>query len=467
MRWWLPSCLTSPDDFALFVVSGLAAAMIGGMSSLGWATVAGLAIGMLQSELQYLADRYAFLPQQGFTDLVPLVLLVVVMLVRSKALPERGSLIRRSLPTARPPRHVWQWTLVLTVVGVVLALTLQGNYLVALATSLIGMLLAFSLIVLTGFVGQISLAQYMFAGVSAFLLSRFTENWGIPFPIAPILSALAVCVPGLLLAIPAVRVRGVNLAILTLTVGLAVQDIYFTNASYIGGGGSPTVKPPSLFGFSLSIGTHGYYPRFEFPLMVMVVVIPIGLAVVGIRRSSLGLQMLAVRANERAAAANGINVARVKILAFMISSFIAGLAGSFLAYFNYGGFSAASFDIMISVTMVALVFISGISMVSGAVLAGISFAGGLWAVLLQNVVPSFTDWYAVFAGLSLLLTALTIPEGIAGQLANGGPLTLWRAARARRQTAATAAPRPAVNGVVNDGAAVASLPLERPVSEVR
>ena len=177
--------------------------------------------------------------------------------------------------------------------------------------------------------------------------------------------------------------------------------------------------------------------------------------------------MLAVRANERAAAANGINVARVKILAFMISSFIAGLAGSFLAYFNYGGFSAASFDIMISVTLVALVFISGISMVSGAVLAGISFAGGLWAVLLQNVVPSFTDWYAVFAGLSLLLTALTIPEGIAGHLADGGPLAFWRAARSRRQTTAMTTPRPAVNGVVNDGTAVVSLPLERPVSEAR
>jgi branched-subunit amino acid ABC-type transport system permease component len=430
----------APIDFEFFVISGLAAAMVGGMSSLGWATVAGLAIGMLQSEAQYLATRYTFLPQQGFTDVVPLLLLVVVMLVRSKALPERGALIKRSLPSARPPRHVLQWTIALTAIGLGLAFTLHGNYQVGLSTSLIGVLFALSLVVLLGFVGQISLAQYMFAGVAAFLLSRFTLDWGLPFPIAPLLSAMVVCIVGALMAVPAVRVRGVNLAILTLATGLAVEDIYFTNATYVGGGGSPTVVNPTLFGLKLGIGSHGYYPRPEFAVMMLVIVIPVALGVVGLRRSSLGLQMLAVRANERAAAANGIHVARVKMLAFTISAFIAGLAGAFVAYINYGGFSSASFDVLLSVTLVALVYIAGIAMVSGAIIAGIGFAGGLFTILLQQVFPLLPAWYGVFAGVGLIMTAITIPEGLAGLIAEGAPPPVRRLLQLARRPKVPVAP---------------------------
>lgn len=440
---------TDPSDFTLFVIAALAAAMLGGMSSVWWIALSGLAIGMLQSEVQYLVDRYRFLPQQGFTDLVPLVLLVGVMLFRGKTLPERGALIRRSLPAARSPRHVTQWTVVMTVVALVLSLTLHGGYLVALVATLIGALLAFSLVVLLGFVGQISLAQYMFAGISAFLLSRLTIDWGVPFPFAPLIAALIAGAVGSIMAIPALRVRGVNLAILTLTAGVAVEDIYFSSPRYVGAGGSPTVKSPSLFGLQLGIGTHGHYPRVEFPIMVTLVVLVIGLLVVGLRRSSLGLQMLAVRANERAAAANGINVARVKILAFAVSSFIAGVAGACMAYFNYGGFSSISFDALLSVTLVASVLIAGSTTVSGAVIAGLGFAGGIIAVLIQKAVPTFPAWYEVFAGIGLMIAAVSLPEGIAGRFAEHGA---WLSATFERLRARRTPPEPRVS---DDGTTVA------------
>ena len=420
----------TPNDFILFTLAGLAAAMVGGMSSLGLATIAGLAIGMFESEAQYLAARYSFLPQQGLTDVVPLLFLVVIMLVRSKALPERGALIRKSLPLARPPKHVWQWGVALTALGLLMTFTLHGAYLVGLAMTAIGILLALSTIVIIGFAGQLSFAQYMFAGVSAFLLGRFTTDWGIPFPIAPLLSALVVAALAALIAVPAVRVRGVNLAILTLALAAAVDDIYFQNTSYIGGastGGSPTVPSPTLFGLKLGIGIQGHYPRPEFAAMMILIVVPVALGVVGLRRSSLGVQMLAVRANERAAAANGINVVRVKVLAFAISAFIAGLAGSSLAYLNYGGFSEASFDVLLSVTLVAFVYIAGISMISGAVIAGIGFAGGVIFVVLNQLLPTSTSaWYAVFAGLGLIVTAIRLPEGLAGSLAEDPPPVMQR-----------------------------------------
>jgi ABC-type branched-subunit amino acid transport system permease subunit len=211
-------------------------------------------------------------------------------------------------------------------------------------------------------------------------------------------------------------VRGVNLAVLTLSAGVAAESIYFSNATYVGGNGTPTVMRPTLFGVELGIGTPGHYPRPEFVVMLIVVAVPLALAVVGVRRSSIGLQMLAVRANERAAAANGINVALIKVIAFGMSAFLAGLAGAFIAYLNYGGFSSASFDPFLSLSLVASVFIVGITSVSGAVLAAFAFAGGLWVVLLQRYLP-FQTWYGVFAGAALILSAVTVPEGIAMQIA--------------------------------------------------
>jgi branched-subunit amino acid ABC-type transport system permease component len=415
----------APASFALFVVPGLAAAMLGGMSSFGWTVAAGLAIGMLESVVQYWQASYTFLPREGLTDLVPLVLLIVVMLARGRGLPERGALIRRALPSAPAPRHVRLWATALVAAGVLLALTLHGGYLVALSTTLVGFLFALSLVVLVGYVGQISLAQYMFAGVAAFMLARLTVDWHVPFPAAPLVAALIAAVAGALFSLPAVRVRGVNLAVLTLSAGVAVQNIYFSNTSYVGGNGSPTVKSPALFGLQLGIGTPGHYPRPEFALLLIVVALPAALLVVGLRRSTLGLDMLAVRANERAAAANGINVAAVKLMAFAVSAFLAGLSGSFLAYLNYGGFSSASFDSFLSLALVASVFASGITSMAGAVIAATVFAGGIWAVLLQRYVP-FGDWYGVFAGLALVVSAIAVPDGVAAQLAHLGSVAPWR-----------------------------------------
>ena len=115
----------------------------------------------------------------------------------------------------------------------------------------------------------------------------------------------------------------------------------------------------------------------------LAVVIALCLLVAQLRRSVLGQQMLAVRANERAAAAAGINVARVKITAYAISSFIAGTAGWMYAY-NFGSVSAARFGILIALGFVAFAYIGGITMVSGAVIGGLVATEGLGPVLLPG-----------------------------------------------------------------------------------
>ena len=125
--------------------------------------------------------------------------------------------------------------------------------------------------------------------------------------------------------------------------------------------------------------------------LFLVVVIALCLLVAQIRRSVLGQQMLAVRANERAAAAAGINVARVKITAYAISSFIAGTAGWMYAY-NFGSVSAARFGILIALGFVAFAYIGGITMVSGAVIGGLVATEGFVPYFFQELLGISGNW---------------------------------------------------------------------------
>ena len=120
-----------------------------------------------------------------------------------------------------------------------------------------------------------------------------------------------------------------------------------------------------------------------------------------------------MRANERAAAAAGINVARVKITAYAISSFIAGTAGWMYAY-NFGSVSAARFGILIALGFVAFAYIGGITMVSGAVIGGLVATEGLVPHFFQTILGISGNWTLLVGGLILIVTLIQNPEGVAG-----------------------------------------------------
>jgi branched-chain amino acid transport system permease protein len=143
------------------------------------------------------------------------------------------------------------------------------------------------------------------------------------------------------------------------------------------------------------------------------VLVVLSLFVANLRRSGLGQRMLAVRSNERAAAAAGINVAHVKFIAFGISSFIAGTAGWMYAY-NFGSVNAARFGILIALSFVAFAYIGGITMVSGAVLGGLFATEGLFPHLTESVFGLSGNWLLLFGGVVLILTLILNPEGVAG-----------------------------------------------------
>jgi ABC-type branched-subunit amino acid transport system ATPase component/branched-subunit amino acid ABC-type transport system permease component len=400
-----------PVAYTLFIVPAMAAAILARFDLVVVAVLAGLAVGMLQSEAQYLATQFDFLPAAGLPELVPLVLILVVLLVRAKPLPSRGAIILQTLGRAPRPHHIAPTALVMTVLGVLALVLLNDRMRTGLIVSFIMAIIALSSVVVTGYAGQVSLAQLTIAGVAGFLLGPIANTFHLPFPIAPIVAAICAAALGVLIGLPALRIRGLTVAVVTLAMAFSVEAIWFRNVDIVGAEGVKAPKP-SLFGWNLSIGAGLEYPRVTFGVLCLLVLVAVAVSVALLRRSRLGTEMLAVRANERSAAAAGVSVVRVKILAFAIGAFIAGLGGSLLAY-QQQTVTFDSYAAMAGVALFATVYLAGITSVAGGILAGVTAASGLLYIFVDEM-WSVSGWYVVISSLLLIFTVIVNPEGIVG-----------------------------------------------------
>jgi sulfate-transporting ATPase len=400
-----------PGTYTLFIVPALAAAVLGRFSALTPAVLGGLLIGMLSSESVFLQGDLSWLPS-GTAELVPLVLVLAVLVLRGRPLPTRGTLIQQTLGRAPRPRNITAPTIAGAAVGAIALLTLHGSFRGALIYSLILSIIALSLVVVTGYAGQISLAQLTLAGAAGFLLSGLTTSWHVPFPIAPILAALGATAIGVVIGLPAVRVRGLLLAVVTLTLAVALEAVWFRNNDINGGVAGAKVVRPKLFGLDLGIGSGQAYPRLSFGLLCLFVLVVVAAGVAKLRTSNLGSAMLAVRANERSAAASGISVVRVKLLAFGIGAFIAGLGGALLAY-QQTTVTFQSFSALGGLDLFSTSYLAGITSVAGGVVAGIIAASGIIFTLADRAVD-FGQWFTIITGLGLIITVIKNPEGLVG-----------------------------------------------------
>ena len=403
-----------PGTYTLFIVPALAAAVVGRFHSLGWAITAGLGIGALESLSVYINGIHPGFPA-GAGELIPLILVLAVLAVRGQTMPSRGTLTQVTL--GRAPRPHWRpaTAVIGSAAGLGSIYIFTGNDRAALYTTMITSVIALSVVVVTGYTGQISLAQLTLAGVSAYILSTFASSWGIPFPIAPILSALVAAGAGLLIGIPALRVRGLMLGVVTLTFAAGVEAIWFNNNSIDGGASGLAIPTPRLFGMDLGIGSGKDFPRPAFGILCLIVLVAVAFGVSWLRTSRLGSAMLAVRADERSAAAAGINVVRVKLIGFAIAAFIAGLGGSLLAY-QLGNVSFQDFDAFLGLVAFSVVVVAGITSVSGGILAGVISAGGVLVALISSGLGSggVTSWYGIVAGIGVILTVIFNPDGVVG-----------------------------------------------------
>jgi branched-chain amino acid transport system permease protein len=427
----------TPIGLSALVIGALGAALLGGLRSIMIATVAGLALGSVQSLIQFWSSKDWFpeFLRAGAKDVIPLLVIVIVLFVRGKSLPLRGTLEEKRLPLSPRPVRVWQHAVVWSIVVIALAYLFEDSgsrtvFALALTTSLVAAIIMLSMVVITGYVGQISLAQMSLAGVAAFFMARMMANGsttstnpfpvsgpGLPWPVASVLGVIAAIVVGVVLGLPAVRIRGVQLAVVTLAFAVSLQTLYLENQSLtdLSAGAGASVRPATFFGINLSsTGDKGQLDRPTFTIFVLVVLVACAVGVANMRRNGSGRRFLAVRANERAAAAAGINVSRTKLLAFAVAAGIAGIGGVMLG-FKQNDVSSANFIYGASITYLAFAYLGGITSINGAIIGGLLAPAGMIVVVsnyffadaqIQNYTP-------VIGGASLILTAIIHPAGIA------------------------------------------------------
>ena len=420
----------SPFNFSLFVVPALAAALAARLKSIPVAVAVGVAIGSFEAiAVHIVAQRQVprfFLG--GISTLVPFVAIVIALLVVGKRLPNRAAILERAqVPVVLERANPVVWSITIGIAVFALASN-DPNVRFAAMQTLFVVTLLMSIGLLTGLVGQVSLAQLSLAGFSAFMLSRFDTTLG--FPLAPIAAVATTVVVGTLVSIPALRVRGVQFAILTFSVAVVFDDLLFRSPTFVGRGGIAEVEPPIIGGLTLGIFDGGQFPAKRFGFLMLLITLCCALVVLGVRRGALGRRFLAVRANERAAAAAGIDVARTKVLGAALAAFIAAVAGLMFGYkattFNGGGLSAQD-----GLQLLALAYLGGIGSIAGSVVGGILAPSGLFAVVILGGGSSIDQF--LITGLGLVLVAVKFPQGIAGS---------WQMLRRRMADSASVDPPP-------------------------
>jgi branched-chain amino acid transport system permease protein len=428
------SVLSQIEPIALpaLIVPAVIAALVGGFSSFWLTTAAAFVLGMQAPLVTYFARIHTWIPRSGrgpfpgVSRILPIIVVVVLLYIAGNALPERGAIATGRLPfSATPPKWaLWIGGPVLVILTALADLFwLSPEYRIALSTTLVGVIICLSLVVLTGFVGQISLAQMAFAGISAFLVSHLTSEHGWPFPLPILAGATVAAIVGLLVAIPALRVRGVNLAIVTFAFAVAVDDMIFKNSSVKGLYKGAPVRVPDwmnpnrlerfhIFGLKIGDGTN---PNPMTAIFCLIVVVVLCYLVANLRRSTTGRQMLSIRSNERAAAAAGVNVSGTKILAFGVSAFVAGIGGAVIAY-QSGNATPDKFNYLKSLLFLAFAYLGGIASVAGAIVGGLLVESGLFFTFLDSTLHISADFTLMLGGLGLIVSAILNPEGIAGGL---------------------------------------------------
>jgi branched-chain amino acid transport system permease protein len=428
-------------SYMYYVIPALAAALLGRLTSIPVACAAGLVLGSFQSILLWLATK-SFWPlwaQAGFGDAIPFVIVIVALFVLGRGIPERGAATGVRMPEIRPPRVTAAGVAVAVAAAAAAVLLTSGTWRFAVVTSAVMMLIALSLVVLTGYLGQISLAALAFAGAAGFALSRLTTNAHVPFPLSILAAALIAAVTGTIFGLPALRIRGAQLAVVTLAAAIALQNFVFGNPSFTPYSGNLITKP-SLIGLDLSVQHGRDLATIGFSATVLVIVALVTVAVARMLAGRTGRAFLAVRSNERAASSAGVDVASTKLFGFFLAAFIAGVGGCLIGY-SRGQVSVGSFTATGGLELLCMTCVGGITRISGAVIAGLIAPLGLLYTFLNSTL-NVGDYYQLIAALALVVTVIFNPSGLAGtgQQAGARLRSHRRSEVADREVAGMAAP---------------------------
>ena len=271
-----------------------------------------------------------------------------------------------------------------------------------------------SLVVLTGYVGQISLCQATFVGVSAYTVSMLTVSYHVAFPLAALCGVLVSFVLGVIVGLPALRLGGILLAIVTVGVALVFDGYVFQDQAYAWwtGGLNGWIFPGvTVLGVRLD-SFHNVLHTYWLLLGLFAIV---AVLVVNIHDSGSGRRFRAIRDSEVAAATMGVSLTRYKLLAFGISAAIAGVGGAFVGP-ALGSVSSSTFSLFYSLPFAAFAVLMGVRFVPAAALGGVFMA--FVPALLQHFFPGIRyDWFNLGLGLLLIVQLIIAPDGVWGNLA--------------------------------------------------
>jgi branched-chain amino acid transport system permease protein len=391
------------------LIYGLAAAIFARMTSFPRALIGAVGVGVLTQSIYYVYND-PFLPG---AVMVPVLLIVL--------LAQRGRLTRgedagvasfrqaaefRPIPPElrRLPEVVWGRRVVSVAVlasVVLVPLTLDVGRLALAAVVLVYAVVCVSLVILTGWSGQISLGQWGLSGVGAFIAGWFGGHLHADFFVTLLVAGLAGAFASLVIGLPALRIQGPFLAATTLAFAISVQ-VLLLSPKYFGDqlpDVSHNVDRPVLYGqFSLAGPLAFYY-------VCLAVLIAALASASAIRRTRAGRVIIGVRDNTRGAQGYGINVSRTRIVAFTISGFWAALAGALFVY-QQGALDQVSFDPTVSIMLMTIVVIGGVTSLPGAVL-GATYLGVL---KYGGFGPNLQ---ALATGFGVLILLMVAPGGVA------------------------------------------------------
>jgi branched-chain amino acid transport system permease protein len=392
------------------LLRALAALMLGRMTNLTTIALSGVAIGVLQMGVDW--NGISFLDQKSPLLIEPIVALVAIaaLMMRRKDVSRLETDSASSWSAADEVRPVPPELARLPEIKLVrfgaMALGTIGLLLlphwVAIDTSLkisivfIYVLVVASIVVVTGWAGQVSLAQVAFMAVGAVAGAKATNEWGWDLSLALVFAGFVGVVTAVVIGLPALRVKGLFLAVTTLGFGLATSN-WLLSPRFFDFVPDYRVNRLPLFGkIDLNSPTRIYYVCLAVCVLVL-------LGLRGVRHSRTGRVLLALRENERATQAYGISAVRAKLTAFAISGFVAAVAGALYVH-HQQSYDFESFAPGLSIVMFTAAVIGGLGSLTGGVIGAIYLEGGFF------LLPG--NWRFFSSSIGVLFVLLVIPGGL-------------------------------------------------------
>jgi branched-chain amino acid transport system permease protein len=410
----VPRLLLDPIIVPFFIISFiLASAMVGYLQSLPLAFAGGLLLGVIES----LIAQYGPTSGSGRSlgKATPFIMVTALLLAaprRLRLLATGGSFVVKTRELAEhASRNVRLGVAAVffALLALIPAMVESISWNRSLATGMIQSVVFLSLVILTGFSGQISLGTTAFMGAAAFTAAHIATDLGWSSWMAFLLGSLAAVPAGALIGVIAVRLQGLYLAMLTLAFAFMAQELFFYNPSISGREGSVPLPRPS-----------GFQSDVKFYYLALIVLVVSVVVAANLRSGRTGRVLAAIRDSETATRSLGISVTKYKVLIFSLSAFMCAAAG-ILASMQKGAAARLDFIPYLSMIYLTIAIVGGLFHIGGAVAAGLFF--GLFQQVFAGH-PAILDLQLIFFGLGATVALAKNPEGMFGEMRRGGNAVL-------------------------------------------